>query len=110
VDVIADIRLPLEIDEIDLRTVVREIVDNFEKEFEINSRAGDDDHKRNGLISERRNLIKPHLKSPHVDDSSNLGPGTDELIPERKDQETEEQVVIELDLRFKDLKASVPVK
>ncbi|PLW27347.1 hypothetical protein PCANC_22706 [Puccinia coronata f. sp. avenae] len=109
VDVIADIRLPLEIDEIDLRTVVREIVDNFEKEFEINSRAGNDDHKRNGLISERRNLIKPHLKSPHVDDSSNLGPGTDELIPERKDQETEEQVVLELDLRFKDLKASVPI-
>jgi len=109
VDLIADIRLPLEIDELDLRTVVREIVDNFEKELEFNQRTGDDDHKRNGLISERRNLIKPHLKSPNVDDSSNVEVEVDELISERNDQETEEQVVIELDLRFKDLKASVPI-
>ncbi|WAR53143.1 hypothetical protein PtB15_2B574 [Puccinia triticina] len=120
VDVIADIRLPLEIDELDLRTVVREIVDNFEKELDINQRTVHDDgnvhhssNKRNGLISERRNLIKPHLKSPNVEDSSEVDPlshnQNNDSISERNDQETEEQVVIELDLRFKDLKASVPI-
>ncbi|KAA1075415.1 Mitochondrial distribution and morphology protein 31, mitochondrial precursor [Puccinia graminis f. sp. tritici] len=121
VDVIADIRLPLEIDELDLRTVVREIVDNFEKELEIHQRTGDENDdaahhpssKRNGLISERRNLIKPHLKSPNVEESLKVDLAShhenDELLLERNDQETEEQVAIELDLRFKDLKASVPI-
>ncbi|KAI7953286.1 hypothetical protein MJO28_005833 [Puccinia striiformis f. sp. tritici] len=115
VDVIADIRLPLEIDELDLRTVVREIVDNFEKELEINQPSEHDldyrhSDKRNGLISERRNLIKPHLRSPNVEDSLKVELcQSDESISECDDQERqEEQVAIELDLRFKDLKASVP--
>lgn len=116
IDLIADIKLPLEIDEIDLRMVVREIVDNFEKELVTNPQSEDGraSNKPNGRISERRNLIKPPLKPPNVAGDGfqiELNPENqrETLNSERQDQEEEEQIVIDLDLRFKDVKASVPI-
>ncbi|KAG0141971.1 hypothetical protein CROQUDRAFT_135842 [Cronartium quercuum f. sp. fusiforme G11] len=87
VDLIADIKLPKEFDSIDLRSVVREIVDNFEKQIATPS---------NNAISERPELVKPALEPPIEVEGKDLN----------QDQEV---VLIELDIRLKDVKASVPL-
>ncbi|KAI8461118.1 mitochondrial inner membrane protein Mdm31 [Phakopsora pachyrhizi] len=106
VDLIADIRLPLESEEIDLKTVVKEIVDNFEKEI-VKSQP----HAPSATISERRQLVKPALEAPGIGDLKYAN-----QLHRRLDDEPgfavagelpEERVMIDLDLRFKDVKASM---
>lgn len=92
VDVVADISLPRELETLDLRTVVREIVDNFEKELIQPTPS---------RISERPDLIKPALEPPALNSFDPKSPSTTLC---------DDQVMIDMDIRFKDVKATVPVR
>ncbi|KAH9813439.1 mitochondrial distribution and morphology protein family 31/32 [Melampsora americana] len=95
VDLVADISLPRESEKLDLRSVVREIVDNIEKEIV-------QPQKR---ISERPELIKPALEAPLL--TTGPTPRDDDDDDEVNDNHL--GVVIEMDIRFKDVKATVPL-
>ncbi|EGG03733.1 uncharacterized protein MELLADRAFT_49357 [Melampsora larici-populina 98AG31] len=93
VDLVADISLPRESEKIDLRTVVREIVDNIEKEIV----------QPQPRISERPELIKPALEAPSLTTDPHQGDDDEDVNEEKVG------VVIEMDIRFKDVKATVPL-
>lgn len=93
VDLVADISLPRESEKLDLRSVVREIVDNIEKEIV----------QPQPRISERPELIKPALEAPSVTTGQTSGEDDEDVDDENVG------VVIDMDIRFKDVKATVPL-
>ncbi|GAA5943488.1 hypothetical protein JCM10213_005501 [Rhodosporidiobolus nylandii] len=126
-DMVADIRFPREEDELDLSALVDHLVDEIGERLGIDSAPAVDTSKR---IPGRQALTRTALEAPRKEDderakeerkkairfaketqASAEGVELDEeqLAASGADGEEEDKIVsIDLDIRFKDLKASVP--
>lgn len=117
-DLVADIRLPMERNDVDIGRVVREIVDNFEREVgspgigQRDGRRGDQGfgfglgELIGGRISERPALARPALEAPRTDSATPVVDTAEQEEPVKVPQ----RVVIDMDIRFKDVKAHLPVR
>lgn len=114
-DVVADVRLPVERDDVDLGTVVKEIVGNLEKEVETAAkRAQQRERERDGTtiggnISERPALARPALEAPSPRPFDEDRSVVEEVGAAQGRQKKVQKVVIDMDIRFKDVKASLPM-
>jgi distribution and morphology protein 31 len=122
-DLVADIRFPRDESELDLSAIVADIVDKFAESVEKLDKemgthlGGNDKGKR---IPGQRVLSREALKVPKgwsVEEEKArkraAALGNEKLLEEEGEEKVEEEkqrVSIDLDIRFKDLKASVPVR
>lgn len=115
-DLVADIRFPRDESELDLSAIVADIIDKVDKEIGTHLHPAIDRGKR---IPGQRTLTRGALEVPkgwNVTEGEKGKKGmmlTPLFLPLEDDEEEEVEekpgVSIDLDLRFKDLKASVPV-
>ena len=133
-DLVADIRFPREgSTEVDLSSIVADIVDKFDKEIGAHLHVGP--HSPDTRIPGRGTLSRDALEVPpkgwdsQVESEKGWGERVEERIEETRGrwrrargeasvkevvveeelEEAERTVSIDLDIRFKDLKAHVPV-
>lgn len=132
-DLVADIRFPLETSEGDLAAIVADIVEIFDKEIgnhlhvgALNSRPervgeeripgqrvlkGDALQVPRGWNKDAESAKKRKLSSFEPDEEEPAPEAEDEEEEiKRKQKEANRMVSIDLDIRFKDLKATVPVR
>lgn len=104
-DLVADIRFPRDESELDLSAIVADIVEKLDKEIGT--------HLHDKRIPGQRPMSREALEVPK---GWEVGEGRRKVAPkaegdeEGEREEDEVKVSIDLDIRFKDLKASVPVR
>lgn len=121
-DLVADIRFPRDESELDLSAIVADIVDKLAESVEkLDKEMGTHLgglHDKGKRIPGQRVLSREALKVPKgwsVEEEKArkraAAMGSEELVEEEGGEKREEKqrVSIDLDIRFKDLKASVPV-
>lgn len=109
-DLVADIRFPRE-EDVDLSTIVADIVDEIGSHLPLGPYASEAATK-GARIPGRQSLSKSALEVPKgwSSEDGTWRSGSDGEEDEDDDAEEEKKVSIDLDIRFKDLKASVPVR
>lgn len=135
-DLVADIRFPLEESEADLSTIVADLVDILDKEISSHVHVGAYRPERipgsRGLKGEALEVPKSWRKDERAEEEktkswkkrglsldrveNDLAAGiegeerNEEEEERQRKKEADRMVSIDLDIRFKDLKASVPVR
>ncbi|KAM0753660.1 hypothetical protein T439DRAFT_322546 [Meredithblackwellia eburnea MCA 4105] len=117
-DLVADIRFPRDEADLDLSSLIGDIVEKFDKEIGAHLHPKDDRGKR---IPGRGNLSKNALEVPKgwseeearrrkttIASASVPDESIEEEERKRQTESDDKTVSIEMDIRFKDLKASVP--
>lgn len=128
-DLVADIRFPLEDSEVDLSTIVADIVDIFDKEIGNHVHVGPYGVGEERIPGQRvlrgdalevpkgwgkkKEKREKRMLSLDATENENFVDEEEEVDEEveisKRNREAERMVSIDLDIRFKDLKASVPV-